>query len=221
MTAHGAMLQRPAIDDNLTRLISRSLKCGGQRHLITRPGHIEVGYVLDAERDPDEHIGTLQSDPVDGVMHGLDEEVSLASGVRRLSVAHGQGVWKCQRSPQSTVVTVTTMTGHLSTVTVFDCSARQARCCLMARSARCDVRWGSRRLRRIRRNDCAEESALVSTRFVGFLCKSAARASRARIALSSRRLRRPQHIGAPSGHGSRIWGALPTIEPARGVASGR
>jgi hypothetical protein len=124
MTADGAMFQRPAIDDNLTRLISRSLKCGGQRHLITRPGHVEVGYVLDAERDPDEHIGTLQSDPVDGVMHGPNEEVSLASGVRRLSTAHGQGVWKCQRSAQSTVVTVTTMTGHVSTVTVFDCSVR-------------------------------------------------------------------------------------------------
>jgi hypothetical protein len=124
MTAHRAMLQRPAIDDNLTRLISRSLKCGGQRYLITRPGHVEVRYVLDAERDPDEHVGTLQSDSVDGVMHGLDEEVSLAGGVRWLSAAHGQGVWKCQRSAQSTVVTVTTMTGHVSTVTVFDCSAR-------------------------------------------------------------------------------------------------
>jgi hypothetical protein len=124
MTAHGAMLQRPAIDDNLTRLISRSLKCGGQRHLITRPGHVEVRYVLDAERDPHEHVGTLQSDSVDGVMHGLDEEVSLAGGVRWLSAAHGQGVWKCQRSAQPTVVTVTTMTGHVSTVTVFDCSAR-------------------------------------------------------------------------------------------------
>ena len=124
MTADGAMFQRPAIDDNLTRLISRSLKCGGQRHLITRPGHVEVRYVLDAECDPNEHIGTLQSDPVDGVMHGPNEEVSLASGVRRLSTAHGQGVWKCQRSAQSTVVTVTTMTGHVSTVTVFDCSVR-------------------------------------------------------------------------------------------------
>jgi hypothetical protein len=117
MPAHRAMLQRPAIDDNLTRLISRSLKCGGQRHLITRPGHVEVRYVLDAECDPNEHIGTLQSDPVDGVMHGLDEEVSLAGGVRWLSAAHGQGVWKRQRSAQSTIVTVTTMTGHVSTLT--------------------------------------------------------------------------------------------------------
>jgi hypothetical protein len=33
------------------------------------------------------------------------------------------------------------------------------------RSLRCSP--GSRRLRRIRRNDCLEESALVSTRFVG------------------------------------------------------
>jgi len=29
MTAHRAMLQRPTIDDNLARLISSSLKCGG------------------------------------------------------------------------------------------------------------------------------------------------------------------------------------------------
>jgi hypothetical protein len=124
MTAHRAMLQRPAIDDDLARLISCSLKCSGQRHLITRPGHVEVRYVLDAECDPDEHVGTLQSDPVDGVMHRLDEEVSLAGGMRRLSAAHGQGVWECQRSAQSAVVTVTTVTGHSSTVTGFDCSAR-------------------------------------------------------------------------------------------------
>jgi len=81
-------------------------------------------YILNAESDPDEHVGTLQSDPVDGVMHGLDKEVSLAGRVRRLSAAHAQGVWKGQRSAQSAVVTVTTVTGHVSTVAVFDCSAR-------------------------------------------------------------------------------------------------
>jgi hypothetical protein len=117
MTTHRSMLQRPAIDDNLARLIGCSLECGSKRHLITRPSHVEVRYVLDTECDPDEHVGTLQSDPVDGVMHGLDEEVRLASGMRRLSAAHSQGVWKCQRSAQSAVMTVTTVTGHLSTVT--------------------------------------------------------------------------------------------------------
>jgi hypothetical protein len=165
MTAHRAMLQRPAIDDNLTRLISRSLKCGGQRHLITRPGHVEVRYVLDTERNPDEYVGTLQSDSVDGVMHGLDEEVSLAGGVRWLSAAHGQGVWKCQRSAQSSVVTVTTMTGHVSTVIVFDCSAR---------------------LRSLLSNG------------------------------SLRSLRAERDPDTVAG-----CGALPTIEPARGVPSGR
>jgi len=44
----------------------------------------------------------------------------------------------------------------------------------------------SRRLRRIRRNDHVAESALVSKRFVGSSCRTAARTSRARIALLSR-----------------------------------
>jgi Protein of unknown function (DUF3499) len=34
----------------------------------------------------------------------------------RLSAACRQGVWKCQRSAQSAAVTVTTVTGHVSTV---------------------------------------------------------------------------------------------------------
>ena len=55
-------------------------------------------------------------------------------------------------------------------------------------SRRCSPR--SRRLRRIRRNDCLEESALLAMRFVGSSCRSAARTSRARIALCSRLLRR-------------------------------
>jgi hypothetical protein len=72
----------------------------------------------------------------------------------------------------------------------FDCSARWRSLCLMARSARCDVRRGSRRLRPIRRNACVGESPLFLRRFVGFSCRSAARTSRARIAPGSRRLRR-------------------------------
>jgi hypothetical protein len=55
------------------------------------------------------------------------------------------------------------------------------------RSLRCSP--GSRRLRRIRRNACVGELALFSTRFVGSSCRSAARTSRARIALGSRRHR--------------------------------
>src|SRR6187401_1198312 len=60
-----------------------------------------------------------------------------------------------------------------------------------SRSLRCSP--GSRRLRRIRRNDHVGELALVSTRFVDFSCRSAARTSLARIAPDSR-LRRP-HLG--------------------------
>jgi len=78
------------------------------------------------------------------------------------------------------------------------------------RSLRCSP--GSRRLRRIRRNACVGELAQFSTRFVGSSCRSAARTSRARIALGSRRhrcrsgtkscpLAPPQHGGARSGIG--------------------
>jgi hypothetical protein len=94
MTAHGAVLQRPAIDDNLARLIGSSLECRRQWHLITGPGHVEVRYVLDAERDADEHVGTLQPNPVDGVMHRLSKEVRLAGRMRRLRATCGQGVRK-------------------------------------------------------------------------------------------------------------------------------
>jgi hypothetical protein len=90
---------------------------------------------------------------------------------------------------------------------------------------------GSRHLRRIRRNDHVGELALVSTRFVGFCCRSAARHRRrgARLAaayfvvtrgqkrvpsfLLSTAARDPDTVAG--------MGALPTIEPARGVASGR
>jgi hypothetical protein len=164
-------------------------------------------------------------------VHGLDEEVRLAGGVRWLSAAHGQGVWKRQRSAQSTIVTVTTMTGHLSTVTVFDCSARERSLYPMARSRSLRCSPGSRRLRRMRRNDHVGELALVSTRLVGFSCRSATRhrwrgsrliaayfvVTRGRKTVHSFLLstaaRDPDTVAG--------CGALPTIEPARGVPSGR
>jgi hypothetical protein len=55
-------------------------------------------------------------------------------------------------------------------------------------SLRCSP--GSRRLRRLRRNDRVGESTLFSARFIGSSCRSAARTSRARIAPGSRLLRR-------------------------------
>jgi hypothetical protein len=58
----------------------------------------------------------------------------------------------------------------------LDCLARQARCVDGSRSLRRSP--GSRRLRRIRRNDRVGESALFSPRFVGSSCRSAARTSR-------------------------------------------
>ena len=85
-----------------------------------------------------------------------------------------------------------------------------------SRSLRCSP--GSRRLRRIRRNDHVGELALVSTRFVGFFCRSAARhrwrGSRliAPYFVVTRGTKTcplvpPQHGGARSGHGRRMWGA--------------
>jgi hypothetical protein len=56
------------------------------------------------------------------------------------------------------------------------------------RSLRCSP--GNRRLRRIRRSDRVGRSDLFSISFVGSSCRSAARTSRARIALCSRLLRR-------------------------------
>ncbi len=58
----------------------------------------------------------------------------------------------------------------------FDCLARQARCVqLLAPLAAMFA--GSRRLRRIRRNDLPSSTTLVLTRFVGSSCRSAARTS--------------------------------------------
>lgn len=88
-TAHRSMFQRPAIDDNLARLIGGSLKCSSQRNLISRPGDVEVWHVLDAECDPNKRIWTLQSHAVDGVVHCLGEEISLANRMRRLSATRG------------------------------------------------------------------------------------------------------------------------------------
>ena len=74
-STHGAMLQRPAIHHNLARLIRRRLDRGGKWHSVASPGHVEVRHVLDSECDSNQDIWTLQSDPVDGVMYGLAEEV--------------------------------------------------------------------------------------------------------------------------------------------------
>lgn len=124
---HRAMLQWPAIDHHLARLTWRALDRSGKRDLIARPGHIEVWHILDSDGDSDEYVGTLKSHPVDGIMNGFTEEVGLARRMWRLSAPHRQCVRQCQRSAKSTAVTVPTLAGHVSTVAVFDCSARNAR----------------------------------------------------------------------------------------------
>jgi hypothetical protein len=73
-------------------------------------------------------------------MNGVAEEVGLARRMRRLSATKRQCIRQCQRSAKSAAVTVTTLAGHVSTVVVFDCSARLCSLHLMARSARCGVR---------------------------------------------------------------------------------
>ena len=118
------MLQWPAIDHYLARLTSRALDCRGKRYLIARPRHIEVGDILDTEGDSNECLWTLKSYSVDGVMNGVAEEVGLARRMRRLSATKRQRIRQCQRSAKSAAVTVTTLAGHVSTVVVFDCSAR-------------------------------------------------------------------------------------------------
>ena len=118
-STHCAMLQRPAIDHNLARLIRCCLDRGGKRHLVASPGHVEVGHILDPERDAYQDIWTLQSHPVDGVMYGLAEEVRLAGGRWRPSAMHSQCVRQRQRSAKPTAVTVTTLAGHVSTVAAF------------------------------------------------------------------------------------------------------
>jgi hypothetical protein len=106
---HRAMLQWPAIDHHLARLTWRALDRSGKRDLIARPGHIEMGHILDSEGDSDEYVWTLKSHPVDGIMNGVTEEVGLARRMWRLSAPHRQCVRQCQRSAKSTAVTVTTL----------------------------------------------------------------------------------------------------------------
>ena len=113
MTAHSAVLQRPAIDNHLARLTRHTLDCSRKRHLITGPS---VWYILDSKGDSDEDIWTLQSHSIDRIMHGVAEEVGLAGGMRRLSTPRRQCIRQCQRSAKSAAVTVTTSTGHVSTV---------------------------------------------------------------------------------------------------------
>ena len=86
------MLQGPAIDHNLTRLVCRGLDRGGKRHLVARPSHVEVGYVLDSEGDSYEDVRTLQSHPVDGIVDGIAEEGSFIGRMWRLRASHSQCV---------------------------------------------------------------------------------------------------------------------------------
>ena len=123
-STHCAMLERPAIDHHLAWLIRRALDSGGKGHLIARPGHIEVGDILDSKRDAHQHFWTLQSHPVNSIAYGLTEEVRLIRRMWRLSTTNGQCVRQRQGSAKSAAVTITTLAGHVSTVVVFDCSAR-------------------------------------------------------------------------------------------------
>ena len=113
---HCAMLQWPPIDHDLSRLICRGLDRSGKRHLIARPGRVEVGHILDSEGDSDECVRTLQSHPVDGIMNGIAEEVGLVSRMWGLSAPRCQCIRQCQRPAKSAAVTVTTLAGHVSTV---------------------------------------------------------------------------------------------------------
>jgi Protein of unknown function (DUF3499) len=115
-STHGAMLQRPAINHDLTRLIRRRLDCGGKWHPVASPGHVEVGHILDSEPDSYQDIWTLQSHPVDSVTYGLAEEVRLARRRWRPSATQCQCVRQRQRSAKPAAVAVTTLAGHVSTV---------------------------------------------------------------------------------------------------------
>jgi hypothetical protein len=121
---HGAMLERPAIDHHLAWLVRRALDSGGKRYLIARPGHVEVGNILNPECDPDQRFWALQSYAVDSIVYGLTEEVGLVRRMWRLSTPNTERVRQCQRSAKSPAMTITTVAGHVSTVVVFDCSAR-------------------------------------------------------------------------------------------------
>jgi hypothetical protein len=87
--AYRAVLQWPAINHNLTWLICCPLESGGKWHLIARPGHVEMRDILDTEGNPDEHVWTLQSHPIDSILYGVSEEVGLAGRMRRLRATPG------------------------------------------------------------------------------------------------------------------------------------
>ena len=88
-TAHCAMLQRPAIDHDLARLIRRTFDRGRKRHLITGPW---VRHILDSEGDSDQHIWTLQSHAIDRIIDDVTEEVGLVRRMGWLSAPHRQCV---------------------------------------------------------------------------------------------------------------------------------
>jgi hypothetical protein len=108
-------------------------------------------------------------------MHGVTEEVRLAGGMRRLSTPRRQCVWQCQRSAKSAAVTVTTSTGHVSTVV------------------------GQRFARRRGEEERADTLSVRERR-------------RTRRLASAKRSERSEQLDTA---------ALPTIEPAPGVPSGR
>ena len=121
---HGAMLERPAIDHHLARLVRRALDCGGKRYLIAGPGHVEVRNIFNSECDPDQRFWALHSHAVDSIVDGLAKEVGLVRRMWRLSAPDTERVRQCQGSAKSPTMTITTVAGHVSTVVVFDCSAR-------------------------------------------------------------------------------------------------
>jgi hypothetical protein len=198
------MLEGPAIDHHLARLIRRALYGGGKRHLIARPGHVEVGDILDAERDADQHFWTLQTHPVDGIAYRLAEEIRPACRMWRLSAANAERVRQCQGPAKSTTVTIAPLAGHVSTVVVcdllrspalavFDRSLRSL--CRIARFARCDVRRGAAVF--VRSDETtALENQLCLDSFRRLLLQIGGANIAARIALGSRLLRR--HSGTKS-----------------------
>ncbi len=119
-----AMLKRATINHNLARLIGRTLERRSQWHLIAGPGHVEMRHILDAEGDSHKCVRTLQSDPIHGIVDRFGEEVGLARRMWRVGTMAGQRVRQGQGSAKATTVTVTTPTGHLSTLAVFICFAR-------------------------------------------------------------------------------------------------
>ena len=121
-----AMLKRATINHNLARLIGRTLERRSQWHLIAGPGHVEMRHILDAEGDSDEYVRTLEPDAIHCVVYGLCEEVCLACRVWWVGAMRGERVRQGQRSAKATAVTVTTPSGHVSTVAghgAFSCRA--------------------------------------------------------------------------------------------------